>query len=231
MKYEVIIPAAGSGTRMGADTNKLLLELSGQTILEWTVHTFASDSNCQQIILPVKESEQAELERIFQGQPFADKVCFVAGGNERQFSVRNGLGAVSAATEIVLVHDGARPFIDRKQITSLVASAHEHGGSVLAVRVKDTIKKCADHFIVETIERESLWAIQTPQAFRLETLCVAHLWADENHFLGTDEASLLEKIGEPVAIVEGNYENIKLTTPEDLLFAEVILQKRMSKHV
>ncbi len=231
MQYEVIIPAAGAGTRMGAGTNKLLLKLVGRTIVEWTVLVFALDPNCRQIILPVKESEQSILERIFGHDSFQDKIRFVTGGSERQFSVRNGLAAVASATEIVLVHDGARPFIDRDQVGRLVTSAVQNGGSVLAVRVKDTIKKCSDQFVTESVDRDHLWAMQTPQAFRVEQLRAAHQWAEAHGFLGTDEASLLEKIGQPVAIVEGNYENMKLTTPEDLLFAEVILQRRMREHV
>lgn len=224
MQYDVIIPAAGSGKRMGAAFNKLFIELNGKTIIERTVDVFLSDINCKKVILAIKPEEQSIFEQIFTEK--GTKISYVNGGLERQYSVRNGLEVVPCETEIILVHDGARPFIDHVQIQELIKNTRETGGTVLAVRVKDTIKRTEGLTIKETINRENLWSIQTPQAFRTEVLRQAHSWADETGYLGTDEASLVEKIGVSVSVTEGNYENIKITTKEDILFAEVILKKR-----
>ena len=130
--------------------------------------------------------------------------------------------------ELYLVHDAARPFINSEQIHELVAAAEQNGASILAVPVKDTVKKAKDKKVVETVERSSLWAIQTPQAFRMSLLRKAHEKASEENFLGTDDSSLVERLGKDVIIVEGNYDNIKLTTPEDLFFAKTIIHKRRS---
>lgn len=224
MQYEVIIPAAGSGKRMGEPFNKLFIELNGKTVIQRTVGVFLSDTNCRRVILAIKPDEQSIFDRMFCEE--ASKITYVNGGSERQYSVKNGLESVSEDTKIVLVHDGARPFIDHSQIEELVERANELGGTVLAVRVKDTIKKTDGFIIKETIERNNLWSIQTPQAFRSDILQGAHNWAVETGYLGTDEASLVEKTGVSVSVTEGNYENIKITTKEDILFAEAILKKR-----
>jgi 2-C-methyl-D-erythritol 4-phosphate cytidylyltransferase len=146
------------------------------------------------------------------------------GGKERQQSVYNGLQ--HAEEDIVLVHDGARPFITLGQISELTTAASLNGGAVIAVPVKDTIKKAANKKVLETVERSSLWAVQTPQAFRVSILKSAYEQAEAEEFLGTDDASLLERINEQVVIIEGNYDNIKITTQEDLYFAEAILHKQ-----
>ena len=126
---------------------------------------------------------------------------------------------------LVLVHDGARPFIDHLLIKRLTEAAATHGGAIVAVPVKDTIKKVKENMVIETVERSSLWAVQTPQAFRVSILKKAHEEAEKADYLGTDDASLLERMGQPVVIIEGNYDNIKITTQEDLYFAEAILHK------
>jgi 2-C-methyl-D-erythritol 4-phosphate cytidylyltransferase len=126
---------------------------------------------------------------------------------------------------MVLIHDGARPFVQQNTIHELVEKAASDKAAVLAVPVKDTIKRVEQGTVVETVERSSLWAIQTPQAFLFDVVMDAHEKAKTNEYLGTDDASLVEKAGQKVSIVEGNYDNIKLTTPEDLLYAEAILTK------
>ncbi|MDF2558203.1 MAG: 2-C-methyl-D-erythritol 4-phosphate cytidylyltransferase [Bacillales bacterium] len=224
MHYEVIIPAAGSGKRMGEIFNKLFIDLDGKTIIQRTVEVFLSDPYCRKVILAIKPEEKCICDRIFADKK--SKITYVNGGSERQYSVRNGLEAVSKDTKIILVHDGARPFINHNQIQELVECARKMGSTVLAVRVKDTIKKTDGLTITETVERDNLWSIQTPQAFRTEVLKQAHSWADETGYLGTDDSSLVEKIGLSVSVTEGNYENIKITTKEDILFAEAILKKR-----
>lgn len=223
MDYQVIIPAAGQGKRMGAGKNKLLLELQEQPVILHTLNVFLHDQNCKGIILVIQPDDELMFKELL--NPMEEKIKTVYGGTERQFSVYNGLQAVKD-TEIVLVHDGARPFIKLSIIHQLVNDAHMHGAAIAAVPVKDTIKKVTQNQVMETVERSSLWQVQTPQAFRFSILFHAHQQAHREKFLGTDESSLVERLGYPVNIVTGDYDNIKLTTPEDLYFAEAILKKR-----
>lgn len=224
MFYEVVIPAAGQGKRMNAGKNKLFIELAGKPIIIHTLQVFENDPECKGIILSINPAEE-ELFQSFIGQYGLKKIKnLVPGGNERQQSVFNGLRHADK-NSIVLVHDGARPFIGHAIIEQLTIAASRHGGAIVAVPVKDTIKKAKDKTVVETVERSSLWAVQTPQAFRVSTLIKAHEMAEREQFLGTDDASLLERMGEAVMIIEGNYDNIKITTPEDLYFGEAILHK------
>jgi 2-C-methyl-D-erythritol 4-phosphate cytidylyltransferase len=228
MTYQVIIPAAGQGKRMGAGRNKLFLEIKGIPVLIYTLQVFEEDEQCTGIVLVINPEEEQELQNLLKQYQIKKVIDLVPGGKERQYSVYHGVQAIGG-NGIVLVHDGARPFIDHKQIAQLVSAADTVGASVLAVPLKDTVKKVEDGKVSETIDRSSLWAIQTPQAFRLSLLRKAHEKAEAEDFLGTDDASLVERIGYDVIIVEGNYDNIKLTTQEDLYFAEAIIQKRRSK--
>lgn len=223
MSYQVIIPAAGSGKRMGAGFNKLRLELAGSPIILHTLHVFISDPECSKIILVIDSRDQQFFEELLTRN--LTKVELVNGGSERQYSVYNGL-QVADQNGIILVHDGARPFITHATIKNLVETASMSGAAIAAVPVKDTIKRVEGLEVVETLERSSLWQVQTPQAFRFSVLHEAHKKARDENFLGTDEASLVERIGYPVKIVESDYDNIKLTTPEDLFFANAILEKR-----
>ncbi|MBK5444360.1 MULTISPECIES: 2-C-methyl-D-erythritol 4-phosphate cytidylyltransferase [unclassified Peribacillus] len=224
MFYEVVIPAAGQGKRMKAGKNKLFIELSGTPIIVYTLRVFEEDPNCRGIILSINPTEEDYFIQMIATYDLKKVKKLVTGGKERQQSVYNGLK--HAGEEIILVHDGARPFIDQVQISELTSSASLHGGAVIAVPVKDTIKKAADKKVLETVERSSLWAVQTPQAFRVSILKRAHEQAELESFLGTDDASLLERINEQVVIIEGTYDNIKITTQEDLYFAEAILHKQ-----
>ncbi|UII56049.1 2-C-methyl-D-erythritol 4-phosphate cytidylyltransferase [Cytobacillus spongiae] len=230
MTYQVIIPAAGQGKRMGAGKNKLLLELKGIPVFIHTLKVFQADDQCEGIILAIHPDDRKNMEALILQHHISKVISFVIGGKERQHSVYNGLKAVEKA-EVVLVHDGARPFVEQLAIHELVEAAKKDGAAILAVPVKDTIKKVENHKVAVTVERSSLWAVQTPQAFRISLLHKAYEKAEQDHFLGTDDASLVERLGERVVIVEGNYDNIKLTTPEDLYFAEAILQKNRKQIV
>lgn len=225
--YQVIIPAAGEGKRMGAGKNKLFLELQERPIILHTLEVFAADQYCKSIILVIQPNDEAYFKEILARDLCEGKLQIVYGGDERQYSVYNGLQAVVGA-DVVLVHDGARPFVRKETVHSLVRKAVESGAAIAAVRVKDTIKKVVHSAVVKTIDRSSLWQVQTPQAFRLSLLLQAHEKAKVDRFLGTDEASLIERMGQQVKIVESDYDNIKLTTPEDLYFAEAIIQKRLA---
>ncbi|MCJ7843361.1 2-C-methyl-D-erythritol 4-phosphate cytidylyltransferase [Lederbergia sp. NSJ-179] len=224
MNYQVIIPAAGLGKRMGVGFNKLLMKLEDRPVILHTLDVFLQDANCRDIILVIHPNDQRFfVEHFSKGQ--WRKIKLVYGGNERQLSVYKGLIAADP-DGVVLVHDGARPFIKESIIAQLVQSAAQNGAAIAAVPVKDTIKKTEGINVVETIDRSSLWQVQTPQAFRFSILYEAHIQAKKDHFLGTDESSLVERIGYPVKIVESDYDNIKLTTPEDLFFAKAIIEKR-----
>ncbi|MGG0790513.1 MULTISPECIES: 2-C-methyl-D-erythritol 4-phosphate cytidylyltransferase [Bacillaceae] len=227
MFYEVVIPAAGQGKRMKAGKNKLFIELSGIPIIVYTLRVFEEDPDCRGIILSINPAEKDYFSQLIAAYGLKKVKKLVMGGKERQQSVYNGLQ--HAGEEIVLVHDGARPFINVGQISELTTAASLHGGAVIAVPVKDTIKKASNNKVVETVERSSLWAVQTPQAFRVSILKSAYEQAEAEAFLGTDDASLLERINEQVVIIEGNYDNIKITTQEDLYFAEAILHKQHGK--
>lgn len=224
MAYQVIIPAAGQGKRMGAGFNKLLLELNHIPILIHTLMIFEKDEQCEGIILAISPHDEENFRDLINKYHINKVTRMVFGGKERQHSVYNGLKAAKPHG-VVLVHDGARPFIDINTIHTLVDVTNRQGAAVIAVPVKDTIKRVKDKEVVETVERSSLWAIQTPQAFRVSILLEAHKMAEDDQFLGTDDASLVERMNIPVKIVEGSYDNIKLTTAEDLYFAEAIMRK------
>lgn len=231
MDYYVVIPAAGKGKRMKAGMNKVLLELEGRPLIIHTLAVFESDTFCKGIVLSVHPEERVEFKQLLTAHQIT-KVCALAdGGKERQHSVYSGLKVLPPESDIVLVHDGARPFITKETITMLVDSARNTGAAIAAVPVKDTIKKAESGAVSETVDRASLWSVQTPQAFQKAVLLAAQRKAEEEKFLGTDESSLVERTGYPVQIVESDYDNIKLTTPEDLYFARAIIAKRNESQV
>lgn len=225
MAYKVIIPAAGQGKRMGAGKNKLYLTIERIPVLIHTLRIFEKDDDCEGIILSIHRDDEQGFKELLKQYRIEKVTHLVYGGKERQDSVYNGI-KVLQSDGIVLVHDAARPFIQKETIQTLVQAAETEGAAVLAVPVKDTIKKAANFRVIETIERSSLWAVQTPQAFRVSVLKRAHEAAEAEGFIGTDDASLVERMAHKVVIIAGDYDNIKLTTPEDMFFAEAILKKR-----
>lgn len=224
MTTGVVIVAAGSGKRMGGQRNKLWLPLAGEPILAHTVRVFASHPEIQEIVLVVSEQDHADVRAWLAEQNI--QLTVVLGGAERQDSVRNGLDALTNSA-YVLVHDAARPFVTPDQISQMIRQVQRDQATILAVPVKDTIKVVGETGVVEsTPARESLWAVQTPQAFRMSLLKEAHRAAWQAGRMGTDDAMLVEWLGYPVTVVLGSYENIKITTPDDLLLGEEILRKR-----
>lgn len=225
MSTGVVIVAAGSGKRMGAERNKLWLPLGGKPILRHTIDLFVTHSQIAEVVLVVSEVDYPEANELKERYQYPFKL--VLGGKERQDSVRNGLEALSPACEYVLVHDAARPFLTAEQVEEVIERVKRDQATIVAVPVKDTIKVVSTEGQVKmTPARESLWAVQTPQAFRLELLREAHRAAEQSGKQGTDDAMLVEWLGHPVSVMMGSYENIKITTPEDLWFAEEILRKR-----
>ncbi|HET7579156.1 MAG TPA: 2-C-methyl-D-erythritol 4-phosphate cytidylyltransferase [Bacillales bacterium] len=225
MNYKVVIPAAGEGKRMKAGKNKLWLQLDGQPLIVYALSVFQHDEQCSEIIVAAHPSEIQRMASLFSRFGLSKVTQIVPGGAERQDSVYEGLKAC-AEEEIVLIHDGARPFVTLPVVHRLAAEAEHGGAAVPAVPVKDTVKKVKDGIVTETLERSSLWGVQTPQAFRLSLVRKAHEQAKAAGFTATDDASLLEWMGHPVTVVESSYDNIKITTPDDLVTARAILAKR-----
>jgi len=225
LHYEVVLPAAGSGKRMGAGKNKLFLLLANKPILIHTLEVFQRDGNCTGIWLAVKPEERDYIQQLLEEYRITKVKGLPSGGNERQHSVHSCIKEMNQV-EIVLVHDAARPFITTPVIEKLVLAAKEKGAAIAGVRAKDTMKKVADGIIVETVDRDNLWSIQTPQAFQFDLIKEAEDIAEKVGFLGTDEAMLVERLGHQVHIVESTYENVKITTKEDILFGEAIIQHR-----
>lgn len=221
-KWSVIIVAAGQGKRMGTVESKQYLHIQNKPILVHTLERFEQVDYISDIILVVGKADVTRCEQWKEQYNLTKVNTIVAGGSERQHSVHIGLAY--AQTNYVMVHDGVRPFVSLQAIEACTTKAEQTGAAVLAVPVKDTIKQVDESgTIVATPDRKSLWAIQTPQAFRRDWLIEAHERAAKDNFIGTDDAMIVEWIGKQVVVVEGEYTNIKITTPEDLPWAEHLL--------
>jgi 2-C-methyl-D-erythritol 4-phosphate cytidylyltransferase len=226
MRLTALIPAAGSGRRMQSGINKQYLELAGQPILAHTLRLFDEHPAVGGIWLIASAAEldycRTEVVEHF---GFSKIRGIITGGAERQDSVRNGLRACPAAPdELVLIHDGARPLLNRELIDRVASAASSFGAAVVGAPVKDTIKQVGDNRnIISTPPRDTLWLAQTPQAFRYEIILAAHEKAFREGYRGTDDASLVEWNGGTVVMVEGDYRNLKITTPEDLVLARALL--------
>jgi 2-C-methyl-D-erythritol 4-phosphate cytidylyltransferase len=213
---------------MGGGTPKQFLMLGGLPLLVHSLRVLESSDAVSAIVLAVPQPEMDYCRReIVSAFGFKKVQQVVAGGEERQDSVRVGLAAVGADAEIVLVHDAVRPFLTTEMIRRVVEAAGRHGAAIVAIPMRDTVKRVGgDGLIQETVDRAPLWLAQTPQAARRAVLKDAYRRAQQDGFRGTDEAQLIERAGHPVAIVEGSTENIKITRPEDLLIGEAILAGR-----
>ena len=231
MEYIVVLPAAGSGKRMNAGHNKLFLKLREKPILIHTLEVFEKDANCTGIWLAVKPEERAIIQDMLKQYHIMKVKGLPAGGEERQHSVYACIQAAGNESKLILVHDAARPFIELSVIAQLTKEAQKNGAAIAGVKVKDTIKRVKNTVIEETVDREQLWMIQTPQAFQTSILINAQKQAAQDDFLGTDESMLVERLGIEVHVVESTYDNVKMTTREDLLIGEAILQKRQQEEM
>ena len=222
-----LIPAAGMGKRMGASINKQYLQLGGQAIVARTLTVFEQSPLIDGICLVIPEDEIPYCrEQVVEAGGFRKVLAIVAGGKERQNSVMNGLTFLqghAAADDVVLIHDGVRPFITNAMLRESIEVAANCDGALVAVPAKDTIKTVRDNIVIDTPDRATLWQAQTPQSFRYCVIHQAHSRAIADGFAGTDDASLVERQGGRVRIVAGDYRNIKITTPEDLVLAEAFL--------
>lgn len=227
-KVVALVAAAGQGKRMGAQRNKQFLAIGDRPVLVWTLGVFQACPSIDQIIVIASPGEEEYCrQEVIAKYKFNKVKQVVTGGLERQDSIFNGLQALSDGPEIVVIHDGARPLITIDSINDSITQARNHGAAIVAVKVKDTIKLGDNQEMVDkTLNRSFLWQVQTPQTFKYALIMEAYQNALKNGLAGTDDASLVEAMGTPVKLVSGSYENLKITTPEDLEIAEVILRKR-----
>ena len=227
-----IIVAAGKGTRMGANVDKLWLEVAGRPVIAHTWQKFNDAPEIQEIILVVRDGMQRHFTELAERFHFQKKFQLVTGGAERQDSVWNGLAAVSADTKIVAIQDAARPCTSATLIAATIQAARETGAAVAAQPVTDTLKETADgKFISRTVDRSKLWAVQTPQTFRLEVIRAAIAAAREQKLNLTDDTAACELIGQSVRLVPSTTPNPKVTVPADLPFiASLIGGELAMKH-
>ena len=246
--FYAVIPAAGSGSRMKSGKNKQFLELAGIPVIARTLTVFENSPLISKIVVSARDSEKDELIKICKEFNITKLSGVVSGGETRQMSVRNSLLFLAEkitsrsfdnfdsicdnmlSNSYVFIHDGARPFVSNETIVACadcVVSKKACGAGVL---VKDTIKQTtSENEIAKTLDRSNLWAIQTPQAFSLDNILALHNKAYEEKKDFTDDTALCEYYGQKAFMVEGSYNNIKITTPEDLLLGEIILKSKISK--
>ncbi len=244
MKADVVIVSAGKGhrfmegksTRVGTavvptpDRGKKQFHfLEGKPILAHTLDKFETCPLIRSILLVVGQEDMDYcLKEVVEKFEFKKVSQIVPGGKRRQESVKNGIDALPKNVEIVAIHDGVRPFVSKAMIEDSIHSAVKYGAVVLAMPVKETIKMSnPDGTVLKTLDRESLWQIQTPQTFQVDIIKEAYYRAMKDGFVGTDDASLVERLGGTVHILPGSYTNIKITTPEDLLLANLFLKMKV----
>jgi 2-C-methyl-D-erythritol 4-phosphate cytidylyltransferase/2-C-methyl-D-erythritol 2,4-cyclodiphosphate synthase len=224
-----IVPAAGSGLRMqgSGKVSKQFLNINGQSILNTTLKALWTTGLIDGLVVVMPEnagrSEWSSLKEL----PFFHKITVVIGGPTRSQSVANGLEAVSSEAEYVLVHDGVRPLVSKALVERVIKGAYRTGAAICGIPVADTIKRVSDDgTVIETVAREGLYTVQTPQVFKKELLVLAHSQEGSQNKSNTDDASLLEALGYKVTVVKGDPYNIKITYPEDLTLARLLLKQR-----
>lgn len=224
LKTAVIIPAAGSGKRMGGGIPKQYGKLGGMSILARTVKAFTDTKEIHQIMIVTNEDYLDRCRRELQDLGLMSKVsAILTGGQERQDSIYQAIRHLPQDVDLVLVHDGVRPFVTGDVIRRTIEAAKRYGAAVAAVPVKDTIKMVEESFFTRTLDRKRLYSVQTPQGFRRNILEQAYEEAYRKNYYGTDDAFLVEKLGGKVYVVKGDYNNIKITTMEDIVFGEAII--------
>lgn len=237
-----IVVAAGRSRRMAAASgqplNKLLLQARGRSVLAWTLSIFEHHPGIERVYVTASEDDIDTYHGIVAGEGLRKVAAIVRGGRERQESVYLALQHVrqndpdAAADPLVAIHDGARPLLSSERLADLLAAAaaeagpDSQGGALLSVPARETLKRVRDGMVVETVPREEMMMAQTPQVFPLHTVLAAHERAERDGFAATDDATLVERAGGRVRVVLGDYDNIKVTTPEDLLVLEGILEHR-----
>lgn len=226
-KVTAIVPAAGFGKRFGSGTNKSFHVLLNKPLFVWGLEVFEEIEEITEVIPVIKEHEMEQAAELFKKYKLSKIRRIAPGGEERQDSVYHGLRLIEGKTDVVLIHDGARPLIDKATVVRALNSLDGVDGVVVGVPVIDTIKETENQIVKKTLRREGLWAAQTPQVFVCDSVVKAYKKAMEEKFYSTDDSALVERINGRIKIVMGSYENIKITTPEDVRLAELVLGKRM----
>lgn len=223
MKITAIIAAAGFGERFGE--KKQLKLLNGRPLLFHTIQPFIKSELISEILVVVPKDDVIQVDREFKSTLTSKKIEVISGGKTRQESVNNGLKISDKESELICVHDGVRPFVTLSLIEKVIKASMEHDGAILAAPSSDTIKKIMGDQILETLPRETIWRAQTPQVFSKSALEEAIQIAIDENLEGTDESSILEKIGYQIGFIEGSPLNIKITTKEDWIFAKAIYKE------
>ncbi len=219
-----VIAAGGQGRRLGRE--KQFLKLGDRPLLVWTLQAFEEATTVSQVAVAVNSERQSELSNLVRTYNLHKVAKVVEGGLTRQSSVRNGLKVLPPSCRLVVVHDGARPFVTPELINKAVKAQKGEEGVVVAVPVVNTVKEVEQGQVIKTVDRQRLWQVQTPQVFPFEVIREAYEKAEDLGWQGTDDAALVERLGYPVKIVEGSFENIKITNPVDLILAEALIKKR-----
>lgn len=225
MKTQVIIPAAGVGSRLKADVLKQFILLKDRPLFIHTLEIFEQCSSVDSVVLVAHEQSISEFERLVKQYNITKISNIVAGGETRCVSVSNGLKVISDDTECVIIHDAARPFASFKIVEQAISLCYDEQAVIVGVPVKSTIKRVCtgDKYVEKTIDRNTLWEVQTPQVFRKDIIIKAHEQSDDINV--TDDSMLVERLGVKVKMLEGDYRNIKVTTEEDLIFARSLLEE------
>jgi len=224
MAIVAVVPAGGSGRRMGLRRPKQFLTLGGSPLIVRTLRALGRAVDGIVVTAPAGSVEATR--RLLARHRVPGVLAVVEGGDERQDSVRHGLAALPAGARWVVVHDAVRPFIDPDLVARVLSAARAHGAATCGVPVRDTVKRVRETLVDSTLDRDGLWLTQTPQAFRRELLCEAHDKARRDGYRGTDDAVLVERLGERVAMVAGSPSNLKITTPDDLRAARREMGRR-----
>jgi len=223
-----IVLAAGRSTRMGGGPNKQFIELLGKPLIYYSLAAFEQCGAIDAIVLVRRPDYAQQAQQVVREFGFQKVVAVTDGGVERQNSVWNGLEKCDPATEIVAIHDGARPLVTPVLIQATITSARAHGTGIAANKVVDTIKEAnEDKTVIRTVDRTKLWAVQTPQTARLSLLRKAYTKVFQEQIVVTDEAAAVESLGQKVHLVETLFLNLKITTPADLAMAEALLRVRL----
>ena len=229
MKTRLLVAAGGIGARLGLGGAKALVEIAGKPMLVRTLERFAGLGLVDDAVIVVPGGHEAAFEQALTSAFPSSQFTLVAGGAERQMSVSNGLETLDAATEIVVIHDAARPFVTETSIRASIEAAEADGAATAAIPSVDTILRAdSDAYLIDTPDRQALWACQTPQTFQIDVIRRAHESARRDGYLATDDASLVRRAGGRVKLVMGSPLNFKITTPTDLALAECVVKEGLA---
>lgn len=224
MEAFAVVPAAGVGKRLGTSRHKSFIPLRGRPILFWTLRALENSDAIRGIVVAAHEKDIESTKRLVARYRFRKVIAIVPGGATRTDSVYRGVQALPAEAQWVVVHDGARPLATARLIERTLQGAQKSGAAIAAVPIVPTVKEAKSFWVKRTLNRNHLWAVQTPQAFRRDLLEEAHRKARAKRWKATDDAALVEALGRRVRIIQGESSNLKVTTPEDLVVAEALLK-------